>query len=817
MNANETSGSRGWYMHADRAESQQLKGRVVAQIAKHPNDDNMHCVLDGEETAGGTPTEKAASLKKANRQLYGLLIDQIKNPSLVEYLQEHHENKGKDALDYVMGCFGAGADENKLEAADNRYKQIEKEGIPASATTDEANALLTELSTIKSSLDKVESYKMSNARHSRNLVRMVRMRGPAYRDELRHQKDKLDVTTLENVVRTAGILDGIMRNVASQLAEDAAEEEKPRLMWANKKRDGDKAEACKFCGIAHYGKECYAKMLTEGRTPPRWDEMAAEQRKRIAARAEKKTPGCTANVNVLICAMPASVKKEVGKVDYEMLVDTQAAPGHDFHFIKDAELMCQVKNIEGGQPITGVGSEMVIGKIGSAMFRGASGEIFMLHNCLHDPRLPENLINPSYIRKQGGLFDSANLRLITAQEKIIDLSDSWTFTAQAVPQELKDSVPVYRAATVQRGSHGKLHIEVDGLRGKQRAEFELTSARYNDPSLGRMRTMPDIADGVSPIVRKANAVNTAGVTRMLADVPTTDAPRAGSTPEVGRSGAQTCIDLWKAPCKSLEGNVYMNSAYDVDSTHFEVYPLKSKDQAPQSVDQHFTEAKARGVDFDSGGVLYRDNEIVLNSARMNGVAAKHGQANKNSIEYEPTGNAGVESVFRILPHEMRKNAIRSGMPDEFWDHNAVDCAELMAATRCREQPDGTMVSVGEKFDGKRRSLSKRRVWGCLVVAKKYPTKVAGKLDDRGVIGVNLGRSRKRPGYNIWTPEYGVFTSKHVVFYETEFPFKDGTFALQRRSTGGGATAEGGGGGFTAPTAQPTAEDDESVRAHPQAV
>lgn len=149
------------------------------------------------------------------------------------------------------------------------------------------------------------------------------------------------------------------------------------------------------------------------------------------------------------------------------------------------------------------------------------------------------------------------------------------------------------------------------------------------------------------------------------------------------------------------------------------------------------------------------------------------------------------------------------MPDEFWDHNAIDCAELMAATRCREQPDGTMVSVGEKFDGKRRNLSKRRVWGCLVVAKKYPTKVAGKLDDRGVMGVNLGRSRKRPGYNIWTPEYGVFTSKHVVFYETEFPFKDGTFALQRRSTGGGATAEGGGGGFIAPTAQPTAEDDES--------
>ena len=141
-----------------------------------------------------------------------------------------------------MGCFGIGEDENKLEAADNRYKQIEKEGIPAGATTDEAVALLTEMSTLKTSLNKAESYRISDMRHSRNMVRMVRMRGPAYRDELRHQKAKLDDATLENVVMTAGILDGIMRNVASQLEEDAAEDEKPRIMWTRKGgRDSEKA------------------------------------------------------------------------------------------------------------------------------------------------------------------------------------------------------------------------------------------------------------------------------------------------------------------------------------------------------------------------------------------------------------------------------------------------------------------------------------------------------------------------------------------------------------------------------------------------
>ena len=230
MSTNETSMNRGWYMHISREESQQLKGRIVAAIAKHPNDDNMHAVLDGEPTTGEGATEKATSAKKANRQLYGLLIDQIKNPQIVAYLQEHHENKGVAALDYIMGCFG-GTDDNKLEAADNRYKQIERDGIPAGATPDEANALLTEMSTLRSSLNAKDSYKISNMRLSRDLVRMVRMRGPAYRDELRHQKDKFGEEQLENVVVIAGILDGLMRNVASQEVADAEDEKSVKVHW----------------------------------------------------------------------------------------------------------------------------------------------------------------------------------------------------------------------------------------------------------------------------------------------------------------------------------------------------------------------------------------------------------------------------------------------------------------------------------------------------------------------------------------------------------------------------------------------------------
>ena len=84
------------------------------------------------------------------------------------------------------------------------------------------------------------------------------------------------------------------------------------------------------------------------------------------------------------------------------------------------------------------------------------------------------------------------------------------------------------------------------------------------------------------------------------------------------------------------------------------------------------------IDIDKvGGVLYRDNEIVLNSLKMAKVSETHGLDDKNSIEYTPTGNSGAESAFRILPHEMRKSMIRAGTPDPFWASAAVDAAELL--------------------------------------------------------------------------------------------------------------------------------------------
>ena len=41
MGITEDTMNKGWYMHADYDESQMLKGRIKAAIAKHANDDDL--------------------------------------------------------------------------------------------------------------------------------------------------------------------------------------------------------------------------------------------------------------------------------------------------------------------------------------------------------------------------------------------------------------------------------------------------------------------------------------------------------------------------------------------------------------------------------------------------------------------------------------------------------------------------------------------------------------------------------------------------------------------------------------------------------
>ena len=60
-------------------------------------------------------------MKKAKRQLWAIVVKQIKVGSLITYISTNHPDDGKGAIDYIVGCFAAGVDKLKLKATDKQY------------------------------------------------------------------------------------------------------------------------------------------------------------------------------------------------------------------------------------------------------------------------------------------------------------------------------------------------------------------------------------------------------------------------------------------------------------------------------------------------------------------------------------------------------------------------------------------------------------------------------------------------------------------------------------------------------------------------
>lgn len=813
--------SRWKYTHKDHTDVVMLKGQLMSRCASHPKQADLIAVLSGTTLTGEPPTV-AARMTDANATLFAMLCGELSEcQTQMIYVMTNYSLDGKAAYDWLESSFTAGNDNNKLEAADTEYKNIERIGMPADADPKDVLNKLSRLTTLRTTMSNTD-YAINTKRHSIDLIRFVRSMSNTHQDEC----DKVAFGDLESHPMVVGALDGVVRKVHARMAvmpeskdklhaflsSCGSSESEIMALVARSKNNNGKKTPCTTCDKVH-GPVCYVKELMKGTPPadiPGFARMPAAVKNSCVAMAKEKKPGLVVPT-VLMCQPiaerdePAAVVLAAQPQTFEIRVDGQAGNRTPYHFIRDKALFVSMTELPQPLPIGGVGGSIAATMIGAIAFATAEGDHYVLGDCVYVPSCPANLLNHTALEKKGHVVDTKHRRIEVANGSIIRLScEDISFDVT-----LPVGTPAVRAMTavpyecVQRGARGTLHMDTNPMVGKTRAMFDMNMARCNDPSLGRLQHMHDIADGVPEILRNANAVNTATQARLLADPPQS-APRAGSTPTASRPGELTQSDLWQGPCVSIVGNKYLDTFYDSHSTNFVVYPLARKDQAPAATDRYFLDCKSIGVDMDKGGVLYTDNEIVLNSVKMNAVATKHQQARKNSNEYEPTGNSGAESTFRILPHEMRKSMIRAGAPDEFWDFAAIDAQELMAATRMR---DG--ISVGEKFDGRRRNLSRRRVWGCRVVAKKPAPWVQNKTDDRGVVGINLGRSRTKPGWNVWCPEYGVFTTKHVTFHEHSFPFNDGTFVLptQRRSTGG--TGGGGIGGdiAIAPAMAPPTDDD----------
>ena len=834
------SNTKNWlYMHDTPENCAMFVAKVKATI-RGKKDADVTSILMGI-ALHGDDSDPRTELAKAT--IYDEMINFIGKPSLVETLSLRYEDDGPAAMKYIKSFWQVGNDENKHDITHADYHRIAATEWTAGVDAEVARDAFSEMSRKFMQL-KGGTREITAPQHAHAMIDLVKRTGDKY--ELEVRLTYIDVTKPEEVaqilegvvaklqhsidkkepaasVSTTSGLNAMMTSLgvteADLLAMIVSHRDRGGTPGGGLRNDRPRPDPCDWCGIPHGG-NCHANQIAKGKAIPGWATKPVDMRARIEARAEEiKTKGPFKNRGPVVAyadvdppapapaVLAASVPR--AKKQHTIHIDSKGGAGHSFHFICDKELFVFKERCD---PVLvgGIGPNKIEAvEIGwCRVIDPATMVAVELHNCLYAPEFGYNLFNVWASYNNHGVKsyfnDVCELHFPSGQRVKFSADEhNWTVLASnpSTIAALAASVHTRRPTMLQRGN-GPLHIDLKPLTDSDRVVFDVSSAQLNDPAPRRLAGVHKVMDGTPAVLRKANMVNTSSDARLLANAPAMPTTER-ETPIADRPGQLTQIDLWKPPCTSILGDTSLLSCYDNYSKRFVFYPLKNKAQAPLGVDQYYLDSKAIGVALDKGGTLWSDNEIVLNSVAMNSVAGQHEQTRGNSNEYEPWGNGGSESTFRIGPAEMRKMHQRSGVPDEFWNFSAMQAAELLNDTRIvRDEKSPT-----ELFGASRPNMHKKyRVWGCRVIARKPLPWRDGKLDTQAVEGVNMGRARTKPGWWVWSPEYGLFTSSNVTFFQDDFPFKDGRFTLGKSQAKEQAAAMGGGGGVM--SAAPVQGDDE---------
>ena len=811
------------YKHESKSEMMAfLDGHLMAVALTHTDKDVIKA-FEGKNHVhfdGADETAKKASQSNANKQLFGLLIQMIDNDELVTTLATQLSGKGKECIDFIRSSWDDGDQDDRYTSANDDYLRVLTTPLLESTTAEEFLAKCNEMHLSRTIL--AGSHReISDAAHADNVVDMVKKINTEFRSDVRHLIGKIGdsgSTDRANVAVVQKTLAGVFRShkakqedsaIALKLTADDSTSmiqkiaDDPRAIATLRRliqEKDQKGTPCIHCGVVHGGKasECFALLRSQGKTPPNWDKMPEAQRTRIDARAAK-IPGATKIGLISVATTPAycvplgePTKTVVQQTRATppvstIFVDSQGGTGHPYHFIKDKSLFVDIDYKAPSVRVSGVvGDENCVLSKGLGTCRGvlidAPGRpTCELHNCLYVPGLESNIFNVwNFVRLGGGRKvvlgndDDEGPLIFFAESDVMRLQDDFTF--RLMPEVAR--VQQVSASVITRGARGATHIQTKEFSTTEQVAFDLALQHLNDPAPDRAKALKRIMDNVPTVLDKATYNNTATDARMLANAPSMPAPELDGK-RAHEVGAVTNVDGWDAGVISLLGNRYLFDCVDGYSDDISVYPTKRKSEFPDALDKYYRELNVDkpGV-IDLGGVTWSDNEPVMVGHRMEDVAKKYNRVTKSGLEYRPTSNAPAETGFRLIPNEMRKLYIRTGVPELFWDFTALEAERLLRWTR--ERGDGQ--TPGELRTGKRADYKNfnRSTFGCRVVARLPIPWRRNKHQPRNVSGVNLGKARNQPGWHIWNPEYGFMTSTDVTFFQHVFPFKDGSIKLDKR-------------------------------------
>ena len=303
----------------------------------------------------------------------------------------------------------------------------------------------------------------------------------------------------------------------------------------------------------------------------------------------------------------------------------------------------------------------------------------------------------------------------------------------------------------------------------------LWSARLPGVSADRLRKLAGAA-GVPESLVKARPEDVTDAATLSANAPKLHAP-AVARRYTERRGECTVTDLI-GPMQPAKFTNDRYAAPHVDMRQGTVAPffMPSKDRYPEALRSYLLRNQGKhGCDF-SGGVLYRDNEPVLNSAKVAQVLEQFGMHGENSCAYEPHQNP-AERVMRLMQEPMRIMHERGGAGDEYWRFSMEQACLISDRTHHSwgAEDDGK-TPLERKLGGPQPSLASFRPMFCLAFVRRPPALRASKLDTRADACIHLGNNTAGPGYRFEVlsgPRKGkLITSSQAVFRENRFPLKE---------------------------------------------
>ena len=320
---NDGNNGKRWYMHDSAESAQLLKARVKAAISSHANEDTLYLAFNNkpeDEYPGDNNTEQKAAKAKAQRKLWGLIVEQIALASLVTYITTHHDDEGHGAITYIMSCFSAGTNKMKLEANFEELFGMIADGIPPDADADAAVTFLTKMANLRDTL-KDTKFEIASPLMSNIMRYMVKKRGKAHAHEVRMCGESFTNDVIDSTTKTAGVLDGILRSVAVAGGEEdkmtrlkalmvetgqCADLNEATVLLTRGSRPppklSDKKDKCPHCKVWHPGKwqDCHALALSKGKYPPGWADKDKDMQERLIQRAEIIDPNCRKKYNISV-------------------------------------------------------------------------------------------------------------------------------------------------------------------------------------------------------------------------------------------------------------------------------------------------------------------------------------------------------------------------------------------------------------------------------------------------------------------------------------------------------------------------------------